>query len=65
MFEDAARARVGAVVITADVLYATNIKRLADLAAHYRLPSIYPLRDLAYAGGLVMPSTGTRVTFGA
>jgi ABC-type uncharacterized transport system substrate-binding protein len=53
VFEDAARARAGAVVITPDVLYATNIKRLADMAAQYRLPSIYHLRDLAYAGGLV------------
>jgi putative ABC transport system substrate-binding protein len=32
------------------VLYATNIKRLA---AYYRLPSIYHLRELADAGGLV------------
>jgi putative ABC transport system substrate-binding protein len=44
---------VGAVVITPDVLYATNIKRLADLAAYYRLPTLYHLRELADAGGLV------------
>jgi putative ABC transport system substrate-binding protein len=53
VFEDAAKARVGAVVITPDVLYATNIKRLADMAAYYRLPTIYHLRELADAGGLV------------
>lgn len=56
-FEDAAKARVGAVLVTPDVLYATNIKRLADLAAYHRLPSIYHLRELADAGGLMTYGT--------
>jgi putative ABC transport system substrate-binding protein len=57
VFEDAAKARVGAVLITPDVLYATNIKRLAELAAHSRLPSIYHLREFADAGGLMTYGT--------
>ena len=57
VFEDAAKARVGAVLVTPDVLYATNIKRLADMAAHHRLPSIYHLRELADAGGLMTYGT--------
>jgi putative ABC transport system substrate-binding protein len=51
-FEDASRARVGAIIITPDVLYTTNAKRLANLAIHHRLPSIYHVREFTDAGGL-------------
>lgn len=36
-----------------DPLFAGNLKRLADLAAKYRLPSTFHLREYADYGGLV------------
>ena len=52
-FEDATRARAGAVVITPSMVSATNLKRIADLAAKSRLPSIYHRREFADSGGLI------------
>ena len=52
-FGDATAARVGALIITPDPLFATNVKRLAELAASSRLPSIFHLREFADSGGLV------------
>src|ERR1700694_693480 len=52
-FGDATRARAGALIITPDPLFATNVKRLAELAARSRLPSIFHLREFADSGGLV------------
>jgi putative ABC transport system substrate-binding protein len=52
-FEGASRARVGAIAITPDVLYTSNVRRLAELATQYRVPSIYHLREFADAGGLM------------
>jgi putative ABC transport system substrate-binding protein len=52
-FEDATRARAGALAIMPDPLFAGNLKRIADLAAKSRLPSIFHLREFVDAGGLV------------
>ena len=52
-FEDATRARVGAVAIGPNALVAANQKRIADLAAKGRLPSIYQLREFVNSGGLM------------
>jgi len=52
-FEDATRARAGAVAIMPDPLFAGNLKRIADLAAKNRLPSIFHLREFVDSGGLV------------
>jgi putative ABC transport system substrate-binding protein len=52
-FEDATAAGAGALVITPDPLFAGNVKRIADLAAGSRLPSIFHLREFAAAGGLM------------
>jgi putative ABC transport system substrate-binding protein len=52
-FEEATRARAGALAIMPDPLFVTNLKRLADLAANSRLPSIYHLREFVENGGLV------------
>jgi putative ABC transport system substrate-binding protein len=52
-FEDATRARVGAVAIGPNALVAANQKRIADLAAKSRLPSIYQLREFVDSGGLM------------
>jgi putative ABC transport system substrate-binding protein len=52
-FEDAARARAGALFIMPDPLTVTNLKRIADLAAKSRLPSIIHISEFADAGGLM------------
>ena len=52
-FEAATTARAGALVITPAPLFAGNLKRIADLAAKSRLPSIFQLSDFANVGGLV------------
>jgi len=52
-FEDATRARAGALAIMPDPVFVTNLKRIADLAAKHRLPSIFHLREFADAGGVV------------
>ena len=52
-FEDATRARAGALFIIADPLIITNLKRIAGLAAKSRLPSIFQWSQFANAGGLV------------
>jgi putative ABC transport system substrate-binding protein len=56
-FEDATRARAGALVIMPDPVFVTNLKRIADLAAKSRLPSIFHLRAFADSGGLVTYGT--------
>ena len=52
-FEDAIRARAGALAIMSDQVFAGNLKRIADLAAKNRLPSIFQLSEFADAGGLL------------
>jgi putative ABC transport system substrate-binding protein len=52
-FEDATRARAGALSIMPDPVIVANLKRIADLAARSRLPSIYQWSEFADAGGLV------------
>jgi putative ABC transport system substrate-binding protein len=52
-FEDATRARAGALAIMPNPVFAGNLKRIADLAAKSRLPSIFQLREFADAGGLL------------
>ena len=52
-FEDAARARAGALFVTAYPVITTNLKRIAGLAAKNRLPSIYHTSAFPDAGGLV------------
>jgi putative ABC transport system substrate-binding protein len=52
-FEGATRARVGALAILPDPVFVTNLKRIADLAAKRRLPSIFHLGEFAEAGGLL------------
>lgn len=52
-FDDATRARAGAVAILPDPIFATNLKRLAQLATKSKLPAIFHLREFAEAGGLL------------
>ena len=52
-FEEATRARAGALAIMPDPLFARNLKRIAELAAKSRLPSIFHLEEFVESGGLV------------
>jgi len=52
-FEDAIRARAGAVAVMPDPLFVSNLRRIADLAAKSRMPSIFHLREFADSGGLM------------
>ena len=53
VFEDAAKAGAGAVAIMPDPSFITQLKRIADLSAKSRLPSIFYLAEFVDAGGLV------------
>ncbi len=52
-FEDATRARAGALFIAGDPVFTANLKRIAGLAAKSRLPSIFQFSEYANFGGLV------------
>jgi putative tryptophan/tyrosine transport system substrate-binding protein len=52
-FENAAKARAGALFVTATPLIESNLKQIASLAAKYRLPAIFNNSDFAEAGGLL------------
>jgi putative ABC transport system substrate-binding protein len=52
-FQDATRARAGALAVMPNPVFADNLGRIADLAAKSRLPSIFHLREFADSGGLV------------
>jgi putative tryptophan/tyrosine transport system substrate-binding protein len=52
-FDEAIRVRAGALAIMPSPVFVTNLKRLADLAARSRLPSIFHLREFVDAGGLM------------
>jgi len=52
-FEDATRARAGALFVTGATVITQNLKRIAGLAAKSRLPSIFQWSEFADAGGLV------------
>jgi len=60
-FAAMAKDRVDAIVVVADPLFGTHARRLAELVAKYRLPSIYANRGEFDAGGLIMyGSSGTQ-----
>jgi putative ABC transport system substrate-binding protein len=52
-FDQFARAGVGAVRVTDDLLFLQEQYRLTELAIKHRLPSIFPDRDYVQAGGLI------------
>jgi len=52
-FATFSRQRVGAVLVTTSTFYNRHIEDLAALAAHYALPTIFPNREYALAGGLM------------
>jgi putative ABC transport system substrate-binding protein len=59
-FATIARERVGALIISPDALFTSRRSQLVALAASYRVPTIYHLREAASIGGLM--SYGTSIT---
>ena len=51
-FEDATKARSGALAVMPAQLFGANLKRIVDLAAKSRLPSIWHLSEFVESGGL-------------
>jgi putative ABC transport system substrate-binding protein len=60
VFETLPRLRAGALVIGADPFFNSRPQRLAALAARHAVPTMYPFREYAVAGGLV--SYGDSIT---
>jgi len=52
-FDAAVRQRADAVAVALDALTVANFRRIAELAAKHRLPSVYPAREFVDAGGLI------------
>jgi putative ABC transport system substrate-binding protein len=52
-FATLAQQRAGALLVTSDRLFNLERRRLVDLAARHAMPTIYPWRDFADAGGLM------------
>jgi putative ABC transport system substrate-binding protein len=52
-FASLAERQIDAIVIGVDTLFVNRRVQLVTLAAHHRLPAIYPLREFAEAGGLM------------
>jgi putative ABC transport system substrate-binding protein len=52
-FEDATRSRAGALAIMPAPVFVTNLKRIADLAAKSRLPSIFHVTEFVDVGGML------------
>jgi putative ABC transport system substrate-binding protein len=51
------KARAGAILVLADVIFVFNGRQVADLAAKNRLPAMYGLREHVEAGGLMAYGT--------
>jgi len=51
-FEDATKARAGALAVMPAQLFGANLKRITDLATKNRLPSIWHLSEFVDSGGL-------------
>jgi putative ABC transport system substrate-binding protein len=56
-FAEIASAKPAALLVGSDPFFTQQAKHIAGLAAHYRLPTIYPFREFAAAGGLMSYGT--------
>jgi putative ABC transport system substrate-binding protein len=56
-FADIAQRQIGAVLVAADPLFGSRRVQIVALAAHYRVPTIYPWRDNTEVGGLLSYGT--------
>src|SRR5712692_2427114 len=52
-FSDMTRARAGALTVLGSVMFNTERRRLVDLAAKHRLPTVYTSREYVDDGGLI------------
>jgi len=52
-FSDMTRARAGALAVLGSGIFSSERRRLVDLAAKHRLPTVYASRDFVDAGGLM------------
>jgi putative ABC transport system substrate-binding protein len=52
-FSDVTKARAGALIVLTSVMFISERRRLVDLAAKNRLPTVYPQRDFVDVGGLM------------
>ena len=52
-FSDMTRAHAGALAVLGSAIFNSERRRLVDLAAKHRLPTVYPSRDFVYDGGLM------------
>jgi len=52
-FSDMTRARAGALAVLGSAIFNSERRRLVDLAAKHRLPTVYTSRDFVDAGGLM------------
>ena len=59
----AARARVDALIVSADPVFSAGRETILGLAAKYKLPTLYPIRGDVEAGGLVSYGTDFRALF--
>ncbi|MGE0036662.1 MAG: ABC transporter substrate-binding protein [Xanthobacteraceae bacterium] len=57
-FEQLRAARVGALLVLADIVFVTHRQRIIDLAAANRLPAVYPDQAFINAGGLMFYGSG-------
>lgn len=49
--------RAGAIIVSADAFFTANRDKIIALAAHHKIPAIYPWREYAEVGGLVSYGT--------
>jgi putative ABC transport system substrate-binding protein len=52
-FSDMTRARAGALTVSGSAMFFNERRRLVDLAAKNRLPTVFPLKEYVDAGGLM------------
>ena len=52
-----------AMLVITSPLFVTRARQIAELAARYRIPAIYPRREFADAGGLMSYGTNVKETY--
>jgi putative ABC transport system substrate-binding protein len=52
-FASLVQARTGALLVGADIFFVNRIEEIIALAARHAIPTMYPIREFAVAGGLV------------
>jgi putative ABC transport system substrate-binding protein len=62
-FEAMTTERAGALFVLGDGMFLLHRTRTAELAAKYRLPAMYPVREFVDAGGLMVYGTSLRDNF--